>query len=66
MADCADIANAVIENNLSSRLAFRVSYQQVSAFECEYCSEMIPEQRRKLGGVTRCMDCQVAFEQGRK
>ncbi|MBF7683940.1 TraR/DksA C4-type zinc finger protein [Acinetobacter sp. B5B] len=66
MADCADIANAVIENNVSSRLACRVSYQQVSAFECEYCGEMIPEQRRKLGGVTRCMNCQVAFEQGLK
>ncbi|THG81506.1 TraR/DksA family transcriptional regulator [Pseudomonas sp. A-1] len=30
--------------------------------ECAECGEPIPEARRALGGVTRCVACQTLFE----
>lgn len=36
-----------------------------SAFECEACGEPIPLTRRRLApGCTRCIGCQIDFEQG--
>ena len=31
---------------------------------CDECGEEIPEARRALGGMTRCVPCQTTFEQG--
>ena len=31
-------------------------------FECLECGCQIPEQRRALGGVTLCIDCQTVVE----
>ncbi|MOA42274.1 hypothetical protein D3C78_1643130 [compost metagenome] len=31
---------------------------------CIDCGHEIPEQRRALGGVTRCVHCQTVFERG--
>lgn len=66
MADCADIANTVIEKNLAHSLAARSQHQSNSLFECIECDSTIPEQRRKLGGVTRCIECQSRFERTNK
>ena len=32
----------------------------------EDCDKPIPEQRRALGGMTRCVPCQSLFEQGQR
>lgn len=31
---------------------------------CEECDREIPEARRALGGMTRCVPCQSTFEKG--
>lgn len=62
MADYVDLANIEIEQALIASLTRRNHYQAQSLCECEDCGEVIPEQRRKLGAVTRCIDCQIAFE----
>lgn len=33
-----------------------------SLTHCEDCGEEIPEARRALGGMTRCVPCQSTFE----
>lgn len=33
---------------------------------CQDCDQPIPEQRRALGGMTRCVPCQTLFEQGKR
>lgn len=35
-----------------------------SLTHCEDCDEEIPERRRALGGMTRCVPCQSTFEKG--
>lgn len=35
-----------------------------SLTHCEDCGGEIPERRRVLGGMTRCVSCQSAFEKG--
>ncbi|ORL64415.1 TraR/DksA C4-type zinc finger protein [Pseudomonas putida] len=35
-----------------------------SLTHCEDCDEEIPEARRAFGGITRCVPCQSAFEEG--
>lgn len=62
MADCVDRANNIVEERLMASLKGRTPYDAQSLYECEDCGEVIPEQRRKLGAVTRCIDCQIAFE----
>lgn len=66
MADLADVAERVIANNLEASLQNRKNYELISAFECEECGNKIPEQRRKLGGVTLCIDCQSVLEAKQK
>ena len=66
MADLADVAERVIANNLEASLQNRKNYELISEFECEECGNEIPEQRRKLGGVTLCIDCQSVLEAKQK
>lgn len=66
MADLADVAERVIANNLEALLQNRKNYELISEFECEECGNEIPEQRRKLGGVTLCIDCQSVLEAKQK
>ena len=66
MADLADVAERVIANNLEASLQNRRNYELISEFECEECGNEIPEQRRKLGGVTLCIDCQSVLEAKQK
>lgn len=37
-----------------------------SRTHCKDCDEPIPEDRRALGGKTRCTPCQSTFEQGQR
>ncbi|MEC4022538.1 TraR/DksA family transcriptional regulator [Pseudomonas fulva] len=37
-----------------------------SLTHCEDCDRPIPEARRALGGMTRCVPCQTTFEDARR
>ncbi|MEN3968255.1 TraR/DksA C4-type zinc finger protein [Acinetobacter sp.] len=62
MADFADVASAITEEYLQKSLEGRSQFNATSNFECEDCGVEIPAQRRTLGGVTRCIDCQTCVE----
>ncbi|MCG2572030.1 TraR/DksA C4-type zinc finger protein [Acinetobacter sp. ME22] len=47
---------------LASIIGHRQQFTGVSLHECEECGDIIPEQRRKLGGVKYCIKCQSYFE----
>lgn len=66
MADYADVASTLSEQDLDHALANIQHFDRVSNYECEDCGEEIPEQRRKLGAVTLCIGCQTAFEAKQK
>jgi phage/conjugal plasmid C-4 type zinc finger TraR family protein len=58
MADDIDIAQERIEADMAHRIATRTVYTGISAFECEECSEEIPEGRRNaVKGVKLCVGC---------
>lgn len=66
MADIADVAADVIEQNLAHTLQNIRRIETPSLFECEECGEQIPEQRRKQGGITLCIGCQTELEAKQK
>ena len=66
MADYADVASTLSEQDLDIALANIKHFDQVSNYECEDCGAEIPEQRRKLGGVTLCITCQSVLEAKQK
>lgn len=66
MADYADVASTLSEQDLDIALANIKHFDQVSNYECEGCGAEIPEQRRKRGGVTLCIACQSALEAKQK
>ena len=66
MADYADVASTLSEQDLDIALANIKHFDQVSNYECEDCGAEIPEQHRKLGGVTLCIACQSVLEAKQK
>lgn len=59
MSDICDDADDVIEKTREHALAQIPRYTGISAFECEECSEEIPEGRRlAIPGVKLCASCQ--------
>lgn len=66
MADFADVASTLSEQDLDHALANIKHFDQVSNYECDDCGEEIPAQHRKLGGVTRCVGCQAEYEAKQK
>lgn len=66
MADFADVADDVIAQHLVNKLQALPKFDAPSNMECEECGEVIPEQRRKLGGVTLCIGCQTEVERTAK
>ncbi|MDC5354797.1 TraR/DksA C4-type zinc finger protein [Acinetobacter baumannii] len=66
MADLVDVASEIIEANVAYTLSHTNRFDDQSNIECEECGTVIPEQRRKLGGVTRCIGCQTEFEAKQK
>ncbi len=62
MADLADIAGEIADEHLAHTLENRQQYNAESEFECLEYGCQIPEQRRALGGVTLCIDCQTVVE----
>jgi phage/conjugal plasmid C-4 type zinc finger TraR family protein len=58
MVDIADLADEAIEESLNRSIAQIPRYTGISAFECEECSEEIPEGRRQaIPGVQLCVGC---------
>jgi phage/conjugal plasmid C-4 type zinc finger TraR family protein len=66
MANAADLAGELIEERDAAReqviAARRQQFEIESETHCVECDDEIPERRRALGGVTRCVDCQGIFE----
>lgn len=62
MADTADRASELIEERMAQALAGRGGPSAQSEKFCVDCDDEIPERRRALGGITRCVDCQGIFE----
>ncbi|QHH96715.1 TraR/DksA C4-type zinc finger protein [Acinetobacter dispersus] len=65
MADFADVAADIAQTDLDHALQNAKRVEFTSYFECE-CGTEIPEQRRRLGSVTLCIDCQSALEAKQK
>lgn len=62
MADAADRAGDLIEERMAQALAGRGGPAAPSEQFCLDCDDAIPERRRALGGVTRCVGCQEIHE----
>lgn len=65
MSDIIDRANDQAQEELNRNLAKAQRFDMPSLAECVECGEDIPERRRRLGGVTRCIDCQSVIERRR-
>ena len=65
MSDIIDRANDQVQEALERNLAQAPRFDTPSLTECMECGEDIPERRQRLGGVTRCVDCQNNIEQRR-
>ena len=66
MADLADLANDKNDELILSTLNNRPNFDQPRDHACEDYSNEIPEQRRALGNVKLCIDCQIAIENDSK
>lgn len=66
MADIADMAQERIDAENIARMANINHFNMPSLTECRDCGEPIPPMRQKIGGVTRCIDCQNYHEVRRK
>jgi len=62
MADDIDRAQDRIDAEMSARMQMTQRFDKPSLAECDECGEEIPAERRAIGGVTRCIDCQNHFE----
>ncbi len=65
MSDIIDRANDQAQEELERTLAKAARFDKSSLSDCMECDEPIPEKRRKLGGVTHCIDCQNIIERRR-
>lgn len=59
MADIADIAQMHMEQH---PIVPQNDFNKPSRTQYSECDGEIPEQRRTIGGVTRCVDCQEEKE----
>jgi len=62
MADFADTASDISAEHLNLALHNRPQFEGESKYECVRCGSDIPEQRRALGNVTLCINCQTSIE----
>lgn len=66
MVDLVDMAEEFRAHQLQQHINARTQFETESASECEKCDVEIPTQRRAIGGVTRCIQCQTEFEAQQK
>ena len=62
MADDIDRAQERQDLEMAARMQMAQRFDKPSLAECDECGEEIPAERRAIGGVTRCVDCQNHFE----
>lgn len=63
MADIADIANDAVQATLERNLAGLLGNRSTASREtCIDCEDVIPPERRRLGGKVRCLSCQQDHE----
>ena len=62
MTDIIDTANDIAQQTIERAIANAPKFDRPSRLECVECGETIPEQRRQIGGVTLCIDCQTYNE----
>lgn len=60
--DAADRAGELIEEREAEAIAAARWRHGESLSHCEDCGDEIPEPRRALGGIRRCVDCQGDYE----
>lgn len=60
--DIADIASAREDDLRAQALNKIPKHTGISRTHCIHCDSAIPAQRRALGGVIRCIDCQTVYE----
>lgn len=66
MVDLVDMAEEFRTQQMQASICARPQFNTESEQDCEDCSAEIPAQRRALGGVTRCVQCQINFEAKQK
>ena len=66
MVDLVDMAEEFRAQQMQASISARTQFDTESELDCEDCDESIPAQRRALGGVTRCIQCQTNFEAKQK
>lgn len=66
MVDLVDMAEDFRAKQMQEKLNARPQFEADSELDCNDCGEEIPTQRRALGGVTRCIQCQTNFEEKQK
>ncbi len=66
MVDLVDMAEEFRAQELQVSINSRQQFTTVSELFCEDCGAEIPAQRRAIGGVTRCIQCQTNFEAKQK
>lgn len=66
MVDLVDMAEEFRDFQMQQSINARTQFEAESNYECEDCDNKIPEQRRALKGVTRCVQCQTKFEAKQK
>ena len=59
MVDLVDMAEEFRAQELQVSINSRQQFTTVSELFCEDCGAEIPAQRRAIGGVTRCIQCQT-------
>lgn len=62
MTDIIDQANDIAQQTIERAIANAPKFDRPSSFWCDDCGDMIPLERRQLGGITRCIDCQTHLE----
>ena len=66
MVDLVDMAEEFRVQQMQASINSRQQFTTVSELFCEDCGAEIPAQRRAIGGVTRCIQCQTNFEAKQK
>jgi len=66
MVDLVDMAEEFRTQQMQAPIGSRPQFDKESELDCEDCGAEIPVQRRALGSVTRCVQCQSNFEAKQK
>lgn len=66
MVDLVDMAEELRAQQVQASINARQQFTSASEMYCEDYAAEIPAQRRAIGGVTCCIQCQTNFEAKQK